>query len=83
MFLLFLFPLSDRDILEEDKAGVDLLNSFVGRHPFSSVAGDHDQSRRARMHGRTPEEMEAIEQQRKYENHCYHYLYDNNEGHTA
>jgi len=46
--------------------GIDLLNSFVGRHPFSAVAGDHDTSRKARLQGRTQEEMEILEQQRKY-----------------
>ena len=44
---------------------MDLINSFIGRHPFASVAGDNDQGRRTRLHGRTPEEMEALEQQRK------------------
>ncbi|XP_057308387.1 protein GDAP2 homolog [Hydractinia symbiolongicarpus] len=46
--------------------GIDLLNSFVGRHPFSAVAADHDTGRRARLEGRTQEEMDILEQQRKY-----------------
>lgn len=45
--------------------GIDLLNSFVGRHPFSAVAADHDTGRRARLEGRTQEEMDILEQQRK------------------
>lgn len=45
--------------------GIDLLNSFVGRHPFSAVAGDLDTNRRARLQGRTQEEMDILEQQRK------------------
>lgn len=48
-------------------SGIDLLNSFVGRHPFSKVAADNDQKRRARLQGRTQEEMEVIEHQRKYD----------------
>eukprot|EP00795_Rhopilema_esculentum_P017523 gene17523-9147_t len=60
-------PLTKRDaeILEEGESRVDLINSFVGRHPFASVAADNDQIRRAKLHGRTPEEMEVLEQQRR------------------
>lgn len=60
-------PLSQKDanILQESD-GSDLINSFVGRHPFASVAADNDQGRRARLHGRSPEEMEVLELQRKY-----------------
>lgn len=50
-------------------SGIDLLNSFVGRHPFSKVAADNDTKRRARLQGRTQEEMEVIEHQRKYAYH--------------
>ena len=57
--------ISDAEILEEGESRVDLINSFVGRHPFASVAGDNDQNRRAKLHGRTTEEMEVLEQQRR------------------
>jgi len=61
-------PLTNRDaeILEEGETRIDLINSFVGRHPFASVAGDNDHMRRAKLHGRSPEEIEVIEQQRRY-----------------
>lgn len=57
---------ADANILQESD-GSDLINSFVGRHPFASVAADNDQGRRARLHGRSPEEMEVLELQRKYD----------------
>ena len=57
--------------------GIDLLNSFVGRHPFSAVAADHDTGRRAKLQGRTQEEMEILEQQRKY---IYFYYITNYNG---
>eukprot|EP00794_Sanderia_malayensis_P002643 gene2643-3060_t len=57
----------DMDLLaDKDTDGMDLINSYVGRHPFSTVAGDNDQSRRARLYGRSPEEIDVLEQQRKY-----------------
>ncbi len=65
------FDFSDRDILKEDEAGMDLINSYVGRHPFSTVAGDNDQGRRARLHGRSPEEIDVLELQRKYASFPY------------
>ena len=34
-------------------SGIHLLNSYVGRHPFSALASDHDAGRRARLEGRT------------------------------
>ena len=54
----------DKPLLGED--GIDLLNSFVGRHPFASLAGDHDAGREARLTGRTDEEREIIDRQRRY-----------------
>ncbi len=59
----------------EEEAGMDLINSFVGRHPFSTVAGDNDQGRRARLYGRSPEEIDVLEQQRKYVQLLYIFLY--------
>ena len=46
--------------------GIDLLNSFVGRHPFAKVAANNDTKRKARLQGRSQEEMEYLEHQRKY-----------------
>ena len=62
-----LFLSLDAEILEEGESRIDLINSFVGRHPFASVAGDNDQMRRAKLHGRSPDEVEVIEQQRRYD----------------
>ena len=47
--------------------GIDLLNSFVGRHPFSKVAADLDTGRRAKLQGRSQVEQDILEQQRKLE----------------
>ncbi|XP_047128491.1 protein GDAP2 homolog isoform X1 [Hydra vulgaris] len=46
--------------------GIDLLNSFVGRHPFAKVAADLDTGRRAKLQGRSQVEQDILEQQRKY-----------------
>ena len=43
-----------------------MLNSFVGRHPFAKVAANNDTKRKARLQGRSQEEMEYIEHQRKW-----------------
>ena len=53
--------------------GIDLLNSFVGRHPFAKVAANNDAKRKARMQGRSQEEMEFLEHQRKYDFKIFSY----------
>lgn len=63
--------LPERQIRIMDKplktmSGIDLLNSFVGRHPFAKVAADNDMKRKARLQGRSQEEMDYLEHQRKY-----------------